>query len=277
MIVDFHSHTLESDGSLAPEALTGLMRDRGVRIFSITDHDTTRAYAGLAVDFATIVPGIEINTTWNENEVHVLGYNVPLADDSPLGRVIAENRRFRRERMERMIAGVNGAGYPLTAADVLVESAGSDAVGRPHIAKALVRTGQVKDVDVAFRDVLGRGKPGYQPSNYISPARAIAVILQSGGVPVLAHPGRLKDLTIVDELADAGLVGLEVFYPAHDASQRAHFRAIAESRGLVMTAGSDFHDPRLNARGVGMDVAEVDIAPFLERIGAAAVLTSPHS
>jgi sugar phosphate isomerase/epimerase len=77
-------------------------------------------------------------------------------------------------------------------------------------------------------------------------------------------------------LADAGLAGLEVFYPAHDASQRAHFRAIAASRGLVMTAGSDFHDPRLNARGVGMDVAEVDIAPFLERVGAAAVLSSPH-
>ena len=277
MIVDFHSHTTESDGSLAPDALLGMMRDRGVRVFSITDHDTTRAYSGIEVDFAAVVSGIEINTTWHENEVHVLGYNVPLADDSLLGRVIAENRQFRRERMERMIAGVNGAGYTLSEADVLVESAGSDAVGRPHVAKALVRTGQVKDVDTAFRDILGRGKPGYQPSNYISPARAIEVILESGGVPVLAHPGRLKDLTIVDELAAAGLVGLEVFYPSHDASQRAHFRAIAQSHGLVMTAGSDFHDPRLNARGVGMDVAEVDIAPFLERVGATAVLTSSTS
>jgi predicted metal-dependent phosphoesterase TrpH len=250
------------------------MRDRGVRVFSITDHDTTRAYAGLQVDFATVVPGIEINTTWEENEVHVLGYNVPLADDSLLGRTIAENRAFRRERMKRMIAGVNAAGYTLDEADLFAEAAGSDALGRPHIAKALVRSGQMRDVETAFRELLVRGKPGYAPSNYITPARAIEVILASGGVPVLAHPGRLKDLAIVDELAGQGLVGLEVFYPAHDASQRAHFRAIAKSHGLVMTAGSDFHDPGVNARGVGMDVDEVDIAPFLERIGATAVLTS---
>ncbi len=276
MIVDFHSHTYESDGSLSPAELAGRMRDRGVRIFSITDHDTTRAYAALDVDFAVVVRGIEINTTWHENDVHVLGYNVPLADDSILGRTIAENRAFRRERFSRMIAGVNAAGYTLAEADVLAESEDSDALGRPHIAKALVRSGQIKDVDAAFRDVLSRGKPGYAPSNYITPARAIAVILESGGVPVLAHPGRLTDLGIVDELAGQGLAGLEVFYPAHDPSQRAHFRALAARHGLVMTAGSDFHDPAHNARGVGMDVDEVDIAPFLERIGATAVLTPPR-
>jgi predicted metal-dependent phosphoesterase TrpH len=276
VIVDFHSHTFESDGSLSPADLARRMRDRGVRVFSITDHDTTRAYAGLEVDFAAVVPGIEINTTWNENDVHVLGYRVPLADDSLLGRTIAENRAFRRERFSRMVAGVNAAGYALDEAEVLAEAEDSDALGRPHIAKALVRSGQIKDVDTAFREVLSRGKPGYMPSNYITPARAIAVILESGGVPVLAHPGRLKDLTIIDELAEQGLAGLEVFYPAHDASQRAHFRAIADRHGLLMTAGSDFHDPTLNARGVGMDVDEVDIAPFLERIGATSVLTSPH-
>jgi predicted metal-dependent phosphoesterase TrpH len=275
MIVDFHSHTIESDGSLEPTALVGLMRDRGVRVFSITDHDTTRAYAELSVDFATVVPGIEINTTWNENDVHVLGYGVPLADDSLLGRTIAENRAFRRERFSRMVAGVNAAGYTLDEAAVLAESEDSDALGRPHIAKALVRSGQIKDVDTAFRELLTHGKPGYAPSNYITPARAIEVILASGGVPVLAHPGRLKDLTIIDELAAVGLVGLEVFYPAHDASQRAHYRAIAEQHGLLMTAGSDFHDPRLNARGVGMDVDEADIRPFLERIGATSVLSTP--
>jgi len=278
VIVDFHSHTSESDGSLPPAELIGRMRAAGVRIFSITDHDTTRAYGGgLELDFATVVPGIEINTTWEDNEVHVLGYGVPLADDSLLGRTIAENRAFRRARFGRMIAGVNAAGYVLDEAAVLAESENSDALGRPHIAKALVRSGQIKDVDTAFRELLTRGKPGYAPSNYITPARAIEVILASGGVPVLAHPGRLKDLAIVDELAGQGLAGLEVFYPAHDASQRAHFRALAERHGLLMTAGSDFHDPALNPRGVGMDVDEVDIAPFLERIGATAVLTNHHS
>jgi len=266
MIVDFHSHTTESDGSLPPAELVALMRARGVRVFSITDHDTTRAYAHLDVDFARVVPGIEINTTWNENEVHVLGYGVPLADDSPLGRVIADNRAFRRTRMQRMIAGVNAAGYLIDEAAVLAESEDSDSVGRPHIAKALVRAGLMRDVETAFRELLVRGKPGYAPSNYITPARAIEVILESGGIPVLAHPGRLKNLDVIDELVDAGLAGLEVFYPTHDATQRAHFRAIAATHGLVMTAGSDFHDPHVNARGVGMEVDEVDIKPFLERI-----------
>ena len=268
MIVDFHAHTAESDGSLPPAQLVGLMRGRGVRVFSITDHDTTRAYGGLQVDFATVIPGIEINTTWNDNEVHILGYGVPLADESLLGRVIAENRAFRRERMQRMIAGVNAAGYAIDEAMVSAESGRSDAVGRPHIAKALVRAGYMRDVETAFRDVLVRGKAGYAPSNYITPARAVDVIRTSGGVPVLAHPGRLKSLDVIGELVEAGLAGLEVFYPTHDASQRAHFRALAKTFDLVMTAGSDFHDPRVNARGVGMDVDEVDIKPFLERIGA---------
>jgi predicted metal-dependent phosphoesterase TrpH len=275
MIVDFHSHTLESDGSLAPADLVRRMRDRGVRVFSITDHDTTRAYANLAVDFATLVPGIEINTSWNDNEVHVLGYNVPLAADSLLGRTIDANRGFRRERLARMIAQVNAAGYPLDEAEVFAESAGSDALGRPHIARALVRTGQIKDIETAFRELLGRGKPGYVASNYITPVRAVEVILASGGVPVLAHPGRLTDLAIIDELVAAGLVGLEVFYPAHDASMRSHFRAIAHAHGLLMTAGSDFHDPGIHTRGVGMEVDDLDIAPFLERIGASAVLSPP--
>jgi predicted metal-dependent phosphoesterase TrpH len=270
MIVDFHSHTSESDGTLAPAELAQRMRDRGVRVFSITDHDTTRAYAAdLAVDFATVVPGVEINTTWQENEVHVLGYNVPLDDDSPVGRTIADNRSFRRARLRRMIDGVNAAGFPLSEAAVMDEAGGSDAVGRPHIAKALVRAGLVRDVQTAFDELLVRGKPGYAPSNYITPERAIAVIRESGGIAVLAHPGRLKNLELIDQLAAQGLEGLEVFYPAHDASQRAHFRSVAEQHGLLMTAGSDFHDPRLNERGVGMDVDEDDITPFLERLGVA--------
>jgi predicted metal-dependent phosphoesterase TrpH len=276
VIVDFHSHTSESDGSLAPADLIGLMRGAGVRIFSITDHDTMRAYGeGLAVDFATVITGIEINTTWQENEVHVLGYGVPLDPDSLIGRTIADNRAFRRARMQKMIAGVNAAGYPITEAMVAAESERSDSLGRPHVAKALIRAGYMKDIDTAFRELLVRGKPGYAPSNYITPARAIEVILETGGVPVLAHPGRLKDLGLIDELVAAGLQGLEVFYPAHDPSQRAMFRSLAQRHGLVMTAGSDFHDPGRNDRGVGMDVDEVDIKPFLERIGAAALLTSP--
>lgn len=266
MIVDFHSHTRESDGALAPPELVAMMRARGVQIFSITDHDTMRAYGRFEAGFATVVPGIEINTTWQDNEVHVLGYRLPLGEDTPLARVLAENREFRRTRVDRMVAALGAAGYPLTVADVTAESDGGDALGRPHVAKALIRKGYVPDVETAFRDLLTNGKPGYMPSNYITPAGAIDVIRDSGGVPVLAHPGRLKNDAVIDELIEHGLAGLEVFYPTHTPSQTALFRERAARAGLVMTAGSDFHDIRWNTRGVGMDVDAADLKPFLELV-----------
>ena len=266
MIVDFHCHTRESDGALPPDELVAMMRKRGVRIFSITDHDTMKAYGQFAADFATVIPGIEINTTWNDNEVHVLGYGLPLGDDTPIAKVLAENREFRRTRVDRMVANLNAAGYALTVAEVVAESDGGDALGRPHVAKALISKGYAKTVEGCFRDLLVRGKPGYMPSNYITPAQAIDVIRASHGVPVLAHPGRLKDDSIIDELIAAGLAGLEVFYPTHNASQTAIFRERASRHGLVMTAGSDFHDIRHNTRGVGMDVDDADITPFLELV-----------
>jgi predicted metal-dependent phosphoesterase TrpH len=110
------------------------------------------------------------------------------------------------------------------------------------------------------------GKPGYVAQTYLRPQDAVALIAEAGGVAVLAHPGRLKDESIVEELVLAGLTGIETFYPTHDANMTAHFRALAAHYGLVMTAGSDFHDARYNARGVGMDVAREDIAPFLDLV-----------
>jgi predicted metal-dependent phosphoesterase TrpH len=264
--VDFHSHTRESDGTLTPAALVAKMRARGVTVFSITDHDTLRAYDGLTGEGPELIVGIEINTTWNGDDVHVLGYGFPLGDDTPVARTLESNREHRRERIERMVAGLNAAGYPITVAGVLDASGGGHSLGRPHVAKALIAGGFVPDVDTAFRELLTPGKPGYQPSPHVTPHQAVAVIARSGGVPVLAHPGRLKDESILGELVDAGLVGLEVFYASHSAAQTAHFRGRAAHYGLVMSAGADFHDPRWSTHGVGMDVDAGDIAPFLEAV-----------
>jgi predicted metal-dependent phosphoesterase TrpH len=266
MIVDFHSHTVASDGALEPQALVAMMRDRGVRIFSISDHDTLDAYDAIGVpDFAKVVPAIEINTTWKGNDVHVLGYGVPLGP-SKLADVLEGNRVARRERMHKIVANLNGAGYPITYDAVLAEAGPAKALGRPHVAKALIRAGFTSDVTTAFRDLLSRGGPGYMPSHHITPVEAIDAIAQSGAVPVLAHPGRLKDDAIIEELAEHGLVGLEVFYPTHSASQISYYRGKAERLGLVMSGGSDFHDIRYNVRGVGMDIADDDLAPFLDLV-----------
>ncbi len=241
------------------------MRARGVSWFSITDHDTTRAYDALDAPGQHVIPGIEINTTWDGSDVHILGYGIATGP-SPLAEVIERNRAHRRARIDTMVHGLNVAGYPVTVEQVLSESGGGHALGRPHVAKALVRNGMIRDVQTAFTELLSHGKPGYAPSYHITPLEAIEVVRRSGGIPVLAHPGRLKDAKILDDLATQGLAGLEVFYPTHTTQQTAHYRAQASRYGLVMTAGSDFHDERWNTRGVGMDVDEADVRPFLDLV-----------
>jgi predicted metal-dependent phosphoesterase TrpH len=267
MIVDFHCHTRESDGSLSPQALADYMRDRNVEVFAITDHDTLSAYAQFhAASGARVLTGIEINTTWRENEVHLLGFRLPLDEESAFGKLLARNREERRRRVERIVAQLQAGGYTMTMASVLKEAAGSKSLGRPHVAKALVRAGLTDDIESAFRQFLRRGKPGYVPSEHVTPQEAIAEIRACGGVAVLAHPGRLRDRAIIDALVPHGLQGLEVFYPQHDAEDVAFFRAKASEHLLVMTAGSDFHDIRYHAHGVGVDVDDADISSFLERV-----------
>ncbi len=268
MLVDFHSHTTESDGTLSPVELAGAMRKRGVEIFSVTDHDSLGAYAKLgdAAGTAKVVPGIELNTTYKGNEVHVLGFGFASGAQS-VEDAIAGNRRERERRAEQMIERIVRAGYDIDIDAVRAEAGhGETALGRPHVARALIRKGYFSDIDAAFRELLVAGKPGYVPSSYMLPHQAVELVTKAGGVAVLAHPGRLKDESIVDELVNAGLGGIETFYGTHDANQVAHFRDVAAHYGLVMTAGSDFHDPRYNTRGVGMDVDREDIQPFLDLV-----------
>ncbi|MFN2449985.1 MAG: PHP domain-containing protein [Candidatus Baltobacteraceae bacterium] len=266
MLVDFHSHTWESDGSLSPAALCAFMRERSVCVFSITDHDTLGAYREpLDTGGARVVTGIEINTTWDDGEVHVLGYRLPLGD-SALSRVLEANRAARRVRIARIVDLLRGAGHELTLEDVHAHAKEGASLGRPHVGKALVSLGIAPDIETAFRKFLRRGTPGYVPSTHITPYEAIDVILESGGIPVLAHPGRLRDYAMIGTLAERGLRGLEVFYPTHEAGQIQYFRDRAKQYGLLMTAGADFHDIRYHRRGVGMEVDEADIRPFLRTV-----------
>jgi hypothetical protein len=244
------------------------MRKRGVEIFSITDHDALGAYPKLgdAGGTAKVVPGIELNTVYKGHEVHVLGYGFP-ADSPIVEEAIATNRREREARAEKMIEQLQAAGYALDIEAVRAEAAhDGTALGRPHVARALIRAGYYSDINTVFRELLVSGKPGYVPSSYMLPHQAVELIAKAGGVPVLAHPGRLKDESVIEELVNAGLAGLETFYGTHDANQVAHYRGVAAHYGLVMTAGSDFHDPTYNERGVGMEVDREDIAPFLDLV-----------
>lgn len=267
MIVDFHTHTLHSDGTQTPQELLARLDARGVQRFAITDHDALDAYASLDMERlrGRVVVGVEINTTYRHNEVHVLGYNFPL--DSPvLCPVLARNAVERDGRVQAMAEKLTAAGYEVTIDDIRAEGLPGCPLGRPHVARALVRRGYVDSIDGAFRALLRRGGPGYVPSTYMHPYEAVRLVRESGGIAVLAHPGRLEDFGIIEELVAAGLQGLEVFYPGHDANQRAHFRTLAVRHGLVMTGGSDFHDPGYNQDGVGMEVDARDLEAFFALI-----------
>ena len=242
------------------------MQERGVRIFSITDHDTLGAYGQFEVPAGSrVVTGIEINTTLDEGEVHILGYRLPLGP-SPLNDVLRRNREARRTRVERMVRQLQDAGHDIDMEHVRAEAIEGASLGRPHVGKALIRRGIAPDIETAFRRFLKRGTPGHVPSTHITPREAIEIIRNSDGVPVLAHPGRLKDYGIIEELVEYGLQGLEVFYPTHEPMQTQYFRDRAKQYGLVMTAGSDFHDIRYHKRGVGAEVEEEDIRAFLDLV-----------
>ena len=181
------------------------MQARNVSLFAVTDHDTLEAYAELSQHpDIPVITGVEINTTYRGNEVHVLGYGVRAGDDG-LNALLERNRSARAERVERMVAQLNRAGYSVTLQQVHAEAAPGAALGRPHVAKALLRNGHVPTIETAFRRLLARERPGYVPSHHVRPQEAIETIARAGGVPVLAHPGRLADYTIIDEMADAGL------------------------------------------------------------------------
>ena len=270
MKVDFHSHTYESDGSLSPQELADFMQASGVEVYSISDHDTLTAYGNFEpAPGARVVPGIEINTSYRQNEVHVLGYGSALLHDAAVATMLEHNRAERRKRVERMVAQLRRGGYGITMADVEREGPNAKALGRPHVGKALIRAGHAGDIEAAFRNFLRGGKLGYVPSTHVTPHEAIETIGAAGGIAVLAHPGRLRDRAIIDELAPHGLRGLEAFYPRHDAGEVRFFREKAAELGLFVTGGADFHDIRYHTRGVGIDVPDDAIAPFIEDAFAA--------
>jgi 3',5'-nucleoside bisphosphate phosphatase len=255
-----------SDGTLSPQELSDFMGERGVELFSISDHDTLGAYGNFdPPPGARVITGIEINTTWKQNEVHVLGYSVPLGP-SAINELLEYNQEQRRLRAVTMVERLREAGYPITIERVIEEAGDAHSMGRPHVAKALVRLGVVDSVNAAFSEALVPGKPGYVPQLYTTPEHAIEQITAAGGIPVLAHPGRLKDRSLIEELVGHGLRGLEVYYPLHSDDDTREFRETARRYGLVMTAGMDFHDIRYHTKGVGMDVDASELVPFLDLV-----------
>jgi 3',5'-nucleoside bisphosphate phosphatase len=246
--VDLHSHTTASDGTLAPRELVRLAARHGVRVLAVTDHDSTGGLAE-AMDEAKslppleVVPGLEINCDVAGAEVHVLGYCVDW-EAAWFQEFLGAQREERRKRVYRIAARLAELGMPIDPEDVFALVKEGSA-GRPHVAQAMVDRGYVKSVREAFDRYLSMNGPANVPRRRFTPAEAVGVIRRARGVPVLAHPGLANRDELIPELVEAGLLGLEAFYPEHSAGQITAYREMCACLGLIATGGSDFHGPRV--------------------------------
>jgi predicted metal-dependent phosphoesterase TrpH len=250
--IDLHTHTLRSDGVLEPAELVRRAFDAGVRLFAITDHDNLAAYREMRAAAALpagleLLPGVEINAVvdrrdglW-EGELHVLGFGMD-ADDEAFEAALAAQRVERRRRFDRILARLREIGMPVDAEIAQVAAGDDDALGRPTVARALIRAGHAVSVEDAFQRWLAWGMPAYVPRNGLGPVAAIAAIRAAGGLPVLAHFREAPEREgILRELVEHGLGGLEVYYRSFDGATVEAVGRVADALRLVRTGGSDYH------------------------------------
>lgn len=267
-----HCHTTASDGAYPPSELVRLAALRDVRLLAVTDHDTVdgnaEALAAGARHGVRVIPGIEVSSLSPQAEVHVLGYGVSPADDDTLGR-IAGLRASRESRARRILANLERLGKPVRFERVK-QLAGDAMIGRPYIAAAMVEAGHVSSRQQAFDEYLAEGRPAFAPNDALSPAQAVDLIHQAGGVAVLAHPGLYKgDLEpVLDAMMARGLDGIEARYPLHTPQQTAEYARLAARNGLLATGGSDFHGPQGDAELTlgSIFLPPDDVAALLDRL-----------
>lgn len=242
---DLHTHTTASDGLRTPSELVAEAVAAGLAAIAVTDHDTVGGVADAvagAPPGLRVIPGIELSATMDGAQPHILGYLVDPENDL-LAATLAGFRSQRVERVRRFADRLTGLGVPVTFEEVLAEAAGGS-VGRPHIARVMIRRGHVATVGEAFDRYLAAGRPGYVEKDEVTAAACIQLIRAAGGVAVLAHPLSTGDPErFAVGLKAIGLVGLEVEYGAYDEDQRAGLRDIAARHGLIPTGGSDYHGP----------------------------------
>lgn len=273
---EIHSHSTVSDGEYPPEKVAELMADHGVELWALTDHDSVdgceRASRAARAQGMEFIPGIEVSASLDEDSIHVLGYGID-PDDETLKTYGEEMVEARKSRMARMIDRMKELGHEVLFEDVL-DIAGDGNMGRPHLAKALKNRGHVDRLQEAFDRWLGRDRPGYVALARPTVGEAVEMIVDAGGMAVLAHPARYGDITDqVPVWSEAGLWGLEVRHPSHDISDEERLLRIADQFDLGATASQDWH---------GTDVGDIDrlgevrfpdewMRPFVEAVDETAV------
>ena len=253
--VDLHLHSKYSDGECSVQCLLEIAHDKGLKAVAITDHDTTDGYP-LAHSISSelgieLITGTELSSEVDGVDVHILGYFVDIYNKT-LKKKLQEMKEVRYERAKKMVQNLNRQGIDLRFETVL-KIAGEGAIGRPHIATAMLNEELVYSFKEAFEKYIGYDSPAYVEKLKLLPSEVFRLILDAGGIPVLAHPSDIKD-EILLQLIEGELSGLEVFSSYHTTEDEAHFLSLAKEYNLLVTAGSDFH-----GRDVKPDVKMGDV------------------
>ncbi|MGC4095873.1 MAG: PHP domain-containing protein [Nitrospira sp.] len=268
--LDLHLHTTHSDGSCTPTEVVTMAHHAGVTALAITDHDIMTGVAeaitaGQACGIE-IIPGVEISSLAGNSELHILGYFLD-GHDSDLLAHLKTLREARHRRNPQIIERLQALGIDITYDEVRA-FAGTDSIGRPHIARILMDKHVVTSAKEAFDRFLAEGKPAYVPRELPSPAEAIQWIKSARGLTVLAHPTWVKVaeqplIDLVRQLKADGLDGVEVHYSTHTARQTRAYLSLAQQLGLLVTGGSDFHGLTKPDIEVGSGKGTLHIPPSL--------------
>ena len=247
-MIDLHTHSRVSDGSETPSRVIELAKEAGCSAVALTDHDrfdglgeAQKKAEELGIE---LVPGVEISCHWEIGTMHMLVYFVD-QHSSPLAATLIEMQMAREDRNRTIVSLMNESGIDITYAE-LAEEGGGSGLGKPHFAQLLVKKGIVSNLQEAFDRFLEKGRPFYVHKITYAPEEMIDLALQSGGVPVLAHPYSISSNEeeipgIIAQWAEAGLAGIEAYYGRYDLQKRTTLVNLADRLGIVATGGSDFH------------------------------------
>lgn len=265
--VDLHIHSSASDGILSP--LEIVERGHGLKLgaIAITDHDTVNGLrqmqSHLPIHDLAFLNGVEISTSappscYHPGSLHILGYGFNI-EDAELNRQLAILQDVRKNRNPRIIENLNKLGFAISLDEV--EAPDDGQVGRPHIARTMVRKGYAANIDEVFDQYLGTGKPAYVDKYRVDCELAFKLIRAAGGIAVLAHPGliNLPEAELeaaIDIMVEMGLQGIEALYPAHDEHKNRLFFRIARKHKLVVTGGTDFHGPANQGFEIGFGMGD---------------------
>lgn len=252
MKTDLHIHTCYSDGVFTPEKIVDTAIDVGLEAIALTDHDNILSY-GVAKKYIDetnkkleLIQGIEVNTIYKNNEVHILGYLMDV-NNSDFKEMLKLQQQARIKQTKEIISLLyKKEGIKIKFDDIKCQVAQGGSIGRPHIAKAITNAGGTNSVIEAYAKYIHDDSPVYVQRKTVSPHDAVEIIYDAGGIPVIAHPHDLDIAReLIKELMQYGLRGIEAYHRKHSPACVEYFSSMAEELGLIVTGGSDFHCPNI--------------------------------